>query len=117
MVSGDFDGNDHQDYALLVRMGSDRSWIAVAYGYGDHWRGGNVDVWTPAVKVKSIEVLPPGTYEGTLRGRAAGHEKRELGSPVPGLLVVLGNGERRAYFLGAHAWDYVTLGEPGQGSP
>jgi hypothetical protein len=100
------------DFALLVRPSADRVWIAGAYQYGDHWRGGNIDVWTPAVAIRSIESLPPGTYQGRLAGVAADHEKSRIESRLPGVLVLFADGQRRAYFLGAHAWEYVTLQEP-----
>jgi hypothetical protein len=106
------------DFALLVRPSADRAWIAGAYQYGDHWRGGNIDVWTPAVDVRSIESVPPGTYQRSLAGVAADHEKSEIQARLPGVLVLFANGQRRAYFLGAHAWEYVTLQEPrGSGGP
>ena len=45
-------------------------------------------------------------------------EKPEVDFPLPGVLVLFANGQRRAYFLGDHAWEYVTLREPrGTGGP
>lgn len=112
MVRGDFDANGHEDWAVLVNPGSQNAAILLAYQFGDHWRGANIDVWHAAPGPVKIAVLPAGSYT-----RDPGcpqpfepNERKRLQSAVPGVLVTFADGRRRAYQLGPHAWGYVCLG-------
>jgi hypothetical protein len=111
ITSADFDGNGHSDFALLVAI-KNRTWVAAAYQFDDHWRAGNIDVWDGPRGVAAVEVLRPGEYSRAekLHGTplAAG-ERESLRARLPGILVTFSDGERRAYILGDHRWLHVVL--------
>ena len=108
----DFDASGYEDWAVLVRPGSAHAAILVAYQFKDHWRAGSIDLWDSTPGPVRIQVLPAGSYTRDPpynRPREA-NEADGTSSSLPGVLATFADGRRRAYQLGAHAWQYVYLG-------
>jgi hypothetical protein len=114
VARADFDASGYEDWAVLVKAGSNRAAILVAYRFEDHWGRGNVDVWESTPGPVKIEVLPPGKYMRVPPYSCARepNEREYVESNVPGVLATFADGRRRAYQLGPHAWQYVYLGLP-----
>jgi hypothetical protein len=112
LAHADFDANGYEDWAVLVKAGSKRATIFIAYQFQDHWRAGNIDVWESTPGPVKVEVLPPGRYERQPpynRPREP-NEREYVESIAAGVLVSFADGRRRAYQLGQHAWRYVYWG-------
>ncbi len=119
LVRGDFDGNGHEDWAVVVG-GPTRAAILVAYRFSDEWRSGNIDVWggpecqycSQGPRPIGVGLLPPGKH-AQLPGHGGPllvNERARISSQHPGVCVTLADGRRRAYYLGEHAWVFVDLG-------
>jgi hypothetical protein len=121
VARGDFDDNGYEDWAVLV-ADRRRAAILVAYRFTDHWRSGNIDVWggpecdycSPGPHPTQIILLPPGRHDRVppYDRPLLANERERISSQLPGVLVVLADGRRRAYYLGDHAWGFVYLGLP-----